>query len=124
MKFKFLSISLLIFLFTSQTVFAQESSISETKTLNKIILFKWKDSTTENQKKEVQQLFKELVDEVEGFNSFRSISVISEKFETMYVLKFDSELAEESYKKHEKHRVLVEKGPELIADVSDYLFWE
>lgn len=124
MKLKFLCAPLMLLLFAVHTLSAQEVENTGTKSLNKVILFKWKDDVTDYQKAEIENLFNDLVDEIAGFQSIESVDVVSERFETMYLLKFNSEEAENAYKAHDKHQILVTKGSELIADVMGYLYWE
>lgn len=125
MKLKCILLNLLMVFLSIYVVSAQEiNPNTESKTLNKVILFKLKDWVTDQQKEDIHKIFNDLVEEVDGFISFKAIEILSDRFTTMYLLQFNSERAEAAYKTHRKHQLLATKGPELIADIMEYFYWD
>lgn len=95
----------------------------ETKPLTKMLLFKWKENVTEAQQSEMIGLFEELAMEVEGFDHLEVAELhYSSRFETSFVLKFDSEEAEERYQSHPKHQLVAELGPRLVQDFAEFKY--
>jgi len=95
----------------------------ETKPLTKMLLFKWKENVTKIQQSEMIKLFEELVMEVEGFDHLEVEELrYSSRFETSFVLKFDSEEAEERYRFHPKHQLVADLGTKLVRDFTEFKY--
>lgn len=115
---------IIILLAMTTIVSGQEKSPNkESEPLTKLLLFKWKDNTSEEQKAEMVQLFEELVTEVEGFDHLEIEQLhYSSRFETSFVLKFGSEEAEERYRSHPKHQLIADLGPKMIQDFEEFKY--
>ena len=101
----------------------EKSPEGEAKPLTKMLLFKWKENVTEAQQSEMIGLFEELVMEVEGFDHLEVAELhYSSRFETSFVLKFDSEEAEERYRSHPKHQLVAKLGPKLVQDFAEFKY--
>lgn len=101
----------------------EKKTEGETKPLTKMLLFKWKENVTEAQQSEMIGLFEELAMEVEGFDHLEVAELhYSSRFETSFVLKFDSEEAEERYRSHPKHQLVAELGPRLVQDFAEFKY--
>jgi len=91
--------------------------------LTKMLLFKWNEQVSEEQKNHMTKLFEDLVGEVEGFDSFEVKELThSQRFEMAFVLKFSSEAAEKTYQEHPKHQQLAQLGPLLVKDFQEVKF--
>lgn len=81
------------------------------------MLFQWTENATQEAKAEVLDLFKGLPDKVEGFLEIQIIdlSLSTDGFNTLLILKFSSREAEETYAEHPDHKMIQEIAPPLVS---------
>ena len=81
------------------------------------MLFQWTENATHESKAEVLDLFKGLPDKVEGFLEIKIIdlSMSSEGFDTLLILKFSSREVEKIYTEHPDHKKIQEIAPPLVS---------
>lgn len=107
-------------LLTHQGQAQQQSEANQEGPLTKMLLFRWNEQVTDNQKTQMTHLFEDLAKEVDGFDHFEVMELThSQRFETAFVLKFSSEAAEKRYQKHPKHQQLAQLGPLLVKDFEE-----
>ncbi|WP_170283944.1 Dabb family protein [Flagellimonas olearia] len=98
----------------------QQTVIHPDGPFTKMLLFKWNEQVTPEQKDHMTDLFEDLVKEVQGFDSFEIMELThSHRFETAFVLKFSSGAAEKTYREHPKHQQLGQLGPLLVKDFQE-----
>ncbi|GLU45243.1 hypothetical protein Musp01_28670 [Muricauda sp. NBRC 101325] len=91
--------------------------------MTKMLLFKWNEQITEEQKNQLVDLFEDLVQVVDGFDFFEVMEITySKRFEMAFVLKFRSESAEKIYQEHPKHQQIAQLGPLLVKDFQELKF--
>lgn len=112
-----ISLSLLV---ANQGHSQQQTVIHHDGPITKMLLFKWNEQVSEEQKKHMAALFEDLVKEVDGFDLFEVLEITySQRFETAFVLKFRSEAAEKLYQEHPKHQQLAQLGPLFVKDFQE-----
>lgn len=81
------------------------------------MLFQWTENITEEAKAEVLDLFKGLPDQVDGFLEIQIIdlSMSTDGFNTLMILKFSSREAEKTYAEHPDHKRIQEIAPPLVS---------
>ena len=97
----------------------------EPKPLQHILLFNWTAEASENQKKEVLDLFHGLAGKVEGMQrtSVKNIIKSSEKFDVAIFITFENETALEAYEKHPDHIKISRIAPPLLTEFSVFDFY-
>jgi len=112
-------------LFVTGSAFSQ--NIKSTKELfQHVLLFKWADSLNQDTKTEVLNLFIELPDKIEGFESIDiiDISKSSDGFDNVLILQFTSEEVVKTYKEHPDHLRITEIAPPLLSKIIFFDYWE
>jgi len=115
---------LVIATMATSAVSAQEKTSLNKGSYKKVLLYSWKNTTTDADKIMVNQLFEDLVQEVDGFHSFSVKKLQTGNYEEAVFLNFESAEAEENYRRHPKHEALAELGAKVIADFTEFSFQE
>lgn len=102
---------------------AQENTLQSEKPFTKVLLVKWKEGIGSADKTEVTQIFRSLVKEIDGLDSFQIKALQADRYETGYFLNFRSSKAEQAYQAHKKHKQLLSLAPDLVDDVFEYRYW-
>lgn len=118
--FKIFSVFALLILLSSK-ISAQGAS----KPLQHVLLFDWKEDVEATQKEQILELFRGLVDKMEGFNTLSIKEVIksSGNFDMVLILEFTSEDALKAYEVHPDHVKISEIAPPLLGDFSVFDFY-
>lgn len=103
------------------TITAQE----EPKPLKHVLLFDWKEDIEASKKEQVLELFRGLVDKVDGFNglSIEDITKSSGNFDIVLILEFTSEEPLKAYELHPDHIKISEMAPPLLTSFSTFDFY-
>lgn len=114
---------LALFCFVTKS-YAQDMATS--KQYHHVLLIKWADSLDISAKEEVMTLFKGLPSKIEGFNSVKieDLAMSSDNFDTIFILRFDSKEAQESYQQHPDHKRISSLAPPLITKFGEFDYWE
>lgn len=117
-------ISFLILVSFATMSYAQD--MAPLKQYHHVLLIKWADSLDVLAKEKVMTLFKELPSKIEGFNSvnIKDIVTSSDGFDTIFILRFNSKEAQESYQQHPDHEKISSLAPPLIAKFGEFDYWE
>lgn len=96
----------------SSAAFVSAQTTSSKKMLRHVVLFKFKDSATPAQVKEVEDAFRALpkkVNEVKGFEwgTNNSPEGLAQGFTHLFFVTFDSEAGREVYLPHPEHKAFV-----------------
>ncbi|WP_343485898.1 Dabb family protein [Allomuricauda sp. d1] len=103
---------------------AQQSK-AETKPLQHVLLFDWKENVEESQKSEIMTLFYGLVDKIDGMESLKAMDVVksSGNYDVAIFMVFDNEEALKEYEKHPDHIRISETAPPLLASFGVFDFY-
>lgn len=84
---------------------------------NRVMLFQWTEDVNQETKSEVLNLFSGLPEQVDGFLGIDivDLSMSSEEFETLLILKFSSPDAAKRYEEHPDHKKIQEIAPPLVS---------
>lgn len=76
-------------------------------------------------KTEIIELFENLPDKIEGFESIdiENLVISTDNFDTVIVQKYTSEDALEHYQNHPDHLRIVELAPSAISKISKFDYW-
>lgn len=125
---KYLFLLLFVFVSFSQ---AQETKNPDLGKYRHIVLFKYKDSATDEQIAEVTKAFKALKGEIKEIKAFEwgkeiSPEGFSQGVQRCYLLTFDSKQDFQVYLVHPKHKEFVKKALPIIEKpiVADYVVSE
>jgi hypothetical protein len=104
---------LFFFAITFTAMYAQQTGTTETKQLRHVVLFKFKDGTSQEDVKKVEQAFRELpskITEIKGFEwgTNNSPENLNQGFTHCFFLTFDSEKGREIYLPHPAHKAFGE----------------
>lgn len=118
-------VTICLLLLTFNSLHAQVNpENSGDRSLYHVLLFTWKEGTTKKQINEIKHLWKGLVKEVDGFESFEMNEVITENFDHVVILRFASKVAMETYIEHKDHKKLAEVGPAIVEGFSEFDYWD
>ena len=117
---------MVFFLSLGEEAFSQPSPAAG-NLFHHVLLFKWKEDASLAQKSEMIKLFKGLPDKVVGFESFEmsDVSLSTEGFDSILILKFTSETAMKEYEAHADHqRIAKTLGPAVVGKFAVVDYWE
>lgn len=114
---------LAIILITIATGCGGESSATAKK-LNHVLLFKWKPSVTDAEVLVLSDLWRDLVQEVSGFEEFEMYRVNAGDHDHVVMLTFSGEAAHQQYLSHEKHLRIAELGKDMVDQFFSYSYWK
>lgn len=98
------------------------------KTLRHVALFKWKDGTTSEQIKAIEQKFAELPDKISEIHDFEwgtdvSTENLSQGFTHCFFVSFLSKADRDAYLPHPAHREFVDVAKPFIGEVLVVDYW-
>lgn len=97
--------------------------------LRHVVLFKFKEGTTAEQVKEIEQAFRQLpkkIDAIKGFEwgTDNSVEMLSDGFTHCFIVSFADEQGRETYLPHPAHKAFVDLVKPRLEKVLVIDFWQ
>jgi len=99
------------------------------KLLRHVVLFSWKDDTTQKKITEIENAFALLPFKIKGIECFEwgtdvSVEGLTQGFTHCFLVTFRSEEDRNNYLKHPKHEAFVERAKPYFQDVLVLDYWQ
>lgn len=120
MKICILIIAVVGVFFSFNIAEPSSSRHTDPEKLYRVLLFKWKKQTTQEQVAAWDSLWQRMAETIDGFDSYEMNRLEPGRYDHAVMMKFASVEAYETYRQHPNHEEINRQGPLLVSDFTEY----